>query len=835
MASDSLTASFGGEQIGRMNQPKFASPDSTEIVNKPISSAYQAFELFQRLQRDNQARANRNKLITDSYNGGTPFDQKRLDANAQGWRANFSTLVLATFVDRVTPRLTDAAHAMKYLTAAELPDSFIDAVNKTEKFRERTTEQIRSWNGWIDFVEQIATENVLYGYTAAVQMDHFEWRPQTFRQEDTLFDEQCPQLAEKVPVFCVKANYYIHEACAMIEDADTAERGGFNVANIKSAIEKAAPPYDSFVYNPRQLSDMVREGNLYYSFHRSSKMLETVHIFVKCYDGTVDHWWVNRNGAKRSNQGKNRPADRRPSRDTDPDEPQLEEDPYELAYFETVAEAMDDVITLFSFQAGNNRLFGSKGIGRLLYNISLAIEKARMSFIDAMYISGLLVGQAEEAIIGRLQPHVRSPFLIIPEGFQLLMQQFKVDIQNWVGLDMKLMNTAEIIAGAFMPQQQPINNNGQAVQTATQSSIDVVKEEEVKEGVMNRWWVQFTRAIGSIQRRIFSKTNLRAAMKQRKARLKAADTGKTLISGDLYDAMMEVDSDTSQQFLRAPDLGDADDASVETIIRLLDDGLSIQEIIIMAHEPATEFSSHTGRDDDMMFLQFYQLARGNPNFDQGKLDEQAANRMIGFKNTKEIFVPQPSQTSDIEAQRAQQMEWATMLGSGIGVQVSQRDPHMQHFQTLIPALADHLKIAAQMPPIQVPKDLLNGLKLGITHGEAHIQAMLQAGANERQLKPQILQQKDIEKMYGELNNRITQAEMQAAQMQMMAAQGAGIAGMAMPPGGAAAGPAGPSGPMGIPLGANAAHMGLNLGPAGMAGSTGAGGPPPIAMGGGGGQ
>jgi hypothetical protein len=27
--------------------------------------------------------------------------------------------------------------------------------------------------------------------------------------------------------------------------------------------------------------------------------------------------------------------------------------------------------------------------------------------------------------------------------------------------------------------------------------------------------------------------------------------------------------------------------------------------------------------------------------------------MIGFKNTKEIFVPQPSQTSDIEAQRAQ--------------------------------------------------------------------------------------------------------------------------------------------------------------------------------------
>jgi hypothetical protein len=697
---------------------------------------------------------------------------------------------------------------MKYLTASELPDSFIDSTNKTQKFRERTTEQIRSWNGWIDYVEQVATENVLYGYTGAVQMDEYEWRPQTFRQEDLLFDEQTPQLAEKVPVFVIKANYYIHEAVAIIEDAEAAEEAGYHIANIKAAIEKAAPPYDSFVYNPRQLSDMVREGNLYYSFHRSSKMIETAHVFVKCYDNTVDHWWVNRNGSKRSNQSKNRPQERttRPAFDPTGDQPRpMEEDPYELFYGEAVSVAMDDVITLFSFQAGNNRLFGSKGIGRLLYNISMALEKTRMAFVDAMWISGMLVGQAEEAIIGRLQPHIRSPFMIIPEGFALMTQQFKVDINNWLGLDQKLVNTAEIIAGAFMPDQQQISNNGQQIQTATKESIDVVKEEEVKQGVMNRWWTQFTKGISSIQRRMYSKVNLRAAMQQRKARLKAADTGKTMINRELYDAMMEVDSETDKAFVRAPDLGQADQASVETVIELLDDGLSIQEIIILAHEPATEFTSHAGRDDDMMFLQFYQMAKNNPNFDQSRLDEQAGNRLIGFKATKELFVPQPSQTSDIEAQRAQQLEWTTMLG-GIGVQVSQRDPHMQHFQTLVPAVADHLKIAAQMPPIQVPKDLMQACKLGVTHCEAHIQAMMQQGANKRQLKPQILQLKDLEKMHNEMVQKVTQAEMQAQQMQMMGQQNAGLAGMASggPPGG---GPPGIHGPMGIPMGGNAAGMG----------------------------
>jgi hypothetical protein len=745
--------------------------------------------------------------------------------------------VLATFVDRVTPRLTDAVHAMKYLTASQLPDSFVDATNKSQKFKERTTEQIRSWNGWIDYVEQVATENVLYGYTGAIQMDEYEWRPQTFRQEDLLFDEQTPQLAEKVPVFVVKANYYIHEAVAIIEDAQAAEEAGYNVKNIQAAIEKAAPPYDSFVYNPRQLSDMVREGNLYYSFHRSSKMIETAHVFVKAYDNTVDHWWVNRNGSKNSNRGSGagkKPQARVP-RGQDDDElaPTYEEDPYELFYGEAVAVAMDDVITLFSFQSGNNRLFGSKGIGRLLYNISLALEKTRMAFVDAMWISGMLVGQAEEAIIGRLQPHIRSPFMIIPEGFALATQQFRVDINNWLGLDQKLLNTAEIIAGAFLPDQQQISNNGQQIQTATKESIDVVKEEEVKQGMMNRWWVQFTKGVSSMQRRIYSKTNLRAAMTQRKARLKAADTGKTMINRDLYDAMYEVDPDTSIQFVRAPDLGEADQASVQTIMNLLDDGLSIQEIIILAHEPATEFTSHAGRDDDMMFLQFYQMAKNNPNFDQSRLDEQAGNRLIGFKNCKELFVPQPSQTSDIEAQRAQQLEWTTMLG-GIGVQVSQRDPHMQHFQTLVPAVADHLKIGMQMPPVQVPKDLLQACKLGVTHAEAHIQAMMQQGANKRQLKPQILQLKDLEKMHNELNTKVTQAEMQAAQMQMMAQQNGGLAGMAMagggaggPPGGA---PPGLHGPMGIPMGGNAAIPGLGGGGGGGNGQMAA-----AMAGGGGGQ
>ena len=82
-----------------------------------------------------------------------------------------------------------------------------------------------------------------------------------------------------------------------------------------------------------------------------------------------------------------------------------------------------------------------------------------MAYIDAMWMAGMLIGQAEEAIIARLQPHIRSPFLVIPEGFNLIHQpQFRVDGQAWAMLDMRQTSTAEIIAGAFLPTPPAIKS-----------------------------------------------------------------------------------------------------------------------------------------------------------------------------------------------------------------------------------------------------------------------------------------------------------------------------------------------------------------------------------------
>src|SRR5215475_6507580 len=150
---------------GQFNTPELNAQGHPK--NKPIESAMQAYQLYLRFKKQNRARANRNKIIADVYNGMSPYDQKELEDQNQGWRSNMSTQFLSSIVDRVTPRFTQAVHDIKYLTAAELPDSYDDYVNKSEMFQWKTTEVIRKWPGWTDFVQRVSTEDVLMGYTAA--------------------------------------------------------------------------------------------------------------------------------------------------------------------------------------------------------------------------------------------------------------------------------------------------------------------------------------------------------------------------------------------------------------------------------------------------------------------------------------------------------------------------------------------------------------------------------------------------------------------------------------------------------------------------------------------
>lgn len=737
--------------MGTFNSPKL--DERGRPKNKPISNAMQAYQVYWRFRKQNMVRANRNLEIANVYNGKPPYDQKELEDNGQGWRSNISTQVLSSIVDRVTPRFQEAVHDVKYLTASELSDEYDDYINKTDLFQAKTTELIRHWPSWTDFVQRLVTEDVLQGYTSAFNIDEHNWRPRTFRQEDVYFDEQTSQDVHRLDCVCVCQDFYIHELVSLLEEPETSEKAGFNIENLKSAIEHAMPPKEDLPTDPRQLADMARDGSLFFSWHKASKMVQTVHVFVRTYEGGIDHWWVNRNS---SIIGK------------DAATPLTQDTPSggeELFYGEEVAEDFEDLITLFTFQSGNDRLFGSKGLGRLLVNICIAIERERNLYFDQHYIAGLLIGEAEEKDIPYLQPKVLAPFLILPKGLELLAQQMQFNPEVFEILDNKLEGVAEVIAGTFMPEQ--VQSNGQMSQTATEATIDATKEEEIRQGILNRFWNQFTHLISQMQRRIYSPLNIKAALAYVEARDLAAVNGLKLVDAKMMNRLLKIDPAADERYTASPELGRADEDAMMTIVELLDGGLLPEEILLLAYSPASEYNTNVGAIEDSKLVQFALQAQGNPYWDQAKLNFEAGASVIGYRRAKDLFVGDPAMSTNLEQQRQQYSEWTDMT-QGQAMPVSDRDDHIQHLQALNQKTMSSLNTMRSLPPQMIPEGDLNTMKLGLMHGEAHAQAESKKPSSSsagparskrtKQLQPLVQELKQASKIFEQILDERSKAQ-----------------------------------------------------------------------------
>ena len=753
--------------VGSFNAPDIT--DAGRIRNRPISNALQAFAIYQRFERENLHRAIRNAQIARQFNGEHPYDQSKLNAAGQGWRSNWSTMPFVNTVDRVKPRFTKAISDQKSLTNSVLPQTFPDSSEKSDIFQELITKCIRQWPGWQDFIDQVATENLIYGSAGAVHLSQFDWRARTFRQEELLFDDNSPLHSERLECFVVKVDYYIHEVLDLIDNPEISEDLGYNVENIISAVRFAMPPRDSFVYNPRKLADMVRDGTMYYSRQKNARMIMTAHVFVKNYEGTIDHWWINRSTLGRGQQDAGADNVDKPDSNDDSDQGPGHEG-IQLLFCEAYAESMGDVITLFSFEPGNGKIHGSKGMGRKLYNVSLALDKLRNTMLDNIYLSSLIMGTMDSAKIAAMQPVVRSPFLQMPDGFVLAEQpQLQVNMQAFEFANNQLQSLLDQVAGTFMPDQYQATTGSHVTDTtATEASLDAAREDEIKQGVLNRWWSQMQQCVQAMQRRICSKENIQAALEFKEAKDEAIEEGKKLTSADVIEAVAAFNPELEETFVQEPDLMNADLEAVKTIVELMEHGLTSEEIYVLSREPSTDFTANVGAAEDQRIIQFAQAVEANPQFaayfNQEKLAKMSASAAIGAQKTDELFEPMPQETTNVAADRQQKLEFGAMVG-GEQMPVDPRDPHEVHLQTLGVKLAHWFETAMKMPPLAVPHEYLTAAKLSIEHEGDHIQKMLELGASQQSLKKEMETYREHEKALQELADRMQRAQMIQEQMQ----------------------------------------------------------------------
>lgn len=685
------TTELGGVGDTKANSPKLDSEGKP--TQRAITSAKQAFSIAKGLKdaavQDQRSRINVAAIIAAKYNGEAPFPPAELAASGEAWRNNFSTQYLASVIDRVKPQLLDPLHKTDLLTHSALPPEMDGAAVKSRKFCEVTTKVIRRWSGWSDFCSGLIQELVCYGVATPAWISHkTEWRPHLWRFEESFFPEGTGQHASNVVYAVFKQEIPLNEFVNLLNNKAAAVKAGYNWENcIKAANQMAASSTDSTEETALDQQDRLREtGNLANTYAAAKvSTVDVYHVAVVDYTKEVDLWTV------------------------------LQTDGMELRNVQGLHNSSEDTTTLFTFQSGNSKLYGSKGLGRLLVNLHIAIERGRCLAFDQMYLAGLpILKTPDRKNAAKLSATVRHPFIWVDQDAELLEEMITFNAETFAAMDQKLTTIADSIAGAFIPP----NLTEKGANTKIEAAQNAEREIAVKAGVVGRFLRQAGDLVSTVQRKIYGPLNLREGKRAYDAKKAKQASGIKIVVQKVWKIISKALRPEEIKMTEPQNIPPvADEDAVSAVIELLEAGLTIEEIATLALMPSANTTADEGAEKDGKTLEFITANRTNPHIDQRKASEMEANIVLGEDRAKQLITPLDDPNVKAIAVRQQIIELGEML-AGEMMPVSGTDAHDIHLRVLAERYPPLRDSALQSPT----QELLTTTKLLIKHQADHINA-----------------------------------------------------------------------------------------------------------------
>lgn len=704
-------------------------PQTMEVQMRAIRDGKQAWDVFTYLFQNNNNRTRVNAEIVSIYNGRQPKDPEQLRADSRDWESNFPTLFLAGIVDRVVPNLVNAIDSSRYLTQAKLkfkkddPEQVKEYTQKTSFFRDLFTDTLRDWTEWRNFVYSLSVEIILIGYGFVVWTDEDDPFPTFVRQDKIGLPEGTPQYSKGVQVFAYKQPLLIHEFVDIIKDHKSASDQGWDMENCVLTANESLPNVsasDKSEDEVRSFQDIIREGNPGASYTEGAKIVNLGHLFaVEPKTGKISHFIVDRNNSGR-------------------------------VLYERLDrfDSMNDVIQLFTLEPGNGKVHGSKGLGRMLSNYSVAVDAATNDAVDQVRVGGNVIARTDSKGAIESQIRVRKPFIIVNSEMKLEQIKLESNPKAFVELYSQLAKMAETSAGAYIPNLITSEDGSGRDKTAREATIDYTREVQSKTAFVTRFRGQFGDALQPVQKRLCKKNPIDKVAKEFQKRLKE--------EGDFTDKQ-------------------------------------IQEI---SESPVSELAQDLSSIEAQQKVAIYDKYIGNPFIDQKKTLMAAVIAMSDPDFAMEIILPDGiDPTLEVEQVRQQIIENAAIM-SGESVPVSPRDADEVHVKFIIQEMqAAFPKIMQKLDTLHQQPEILDHIHAGMIHGEAHVQQMKAKKADPKIIDQaeQFFQQVDkvligfakkLQEDQAAQHQAIQEHQQQAAQQMMQGgqpeAEGAAEAGAPIP-------------------------------------------------------
>jgi hypothetical protein len=555
------------------------------------------------------ANVNRNIVynrISAKYSAERPFNQSKLEAEGLGWKQNFTTKPLPMMVEKVAPRFAEAIQGMKHLTDASLDTKWLQSREKTEYFRTEFTSLCRNHPEWRTLIDDISLENSLFGHNVCAWLDEFGWFPYSFKHDEAFLTDGTKQVVSNAQIVVLKETYLPHELYKHIEDSESAKAAGWNIENCIKAINAASPAQlrQELLGSANTQSwyvNAVRELTVGASYMAGASVITVYSLLVREVNGKVSHY---RLGGL----------------------PELDEIFSRDDRFENTTECL----AFYTYQKGNGTMHGSKGLGRDIYELAGAIDRARNEVVDRAILSGKTLIQGDPRNLHKFRMSIVGAACIIPAGWTVLSEKIDGNIEPFLKLDAYFSMLADQLVGSVSVPQLP---QGEAYRSPAAWNLMAMREEENRDSKIVRFLEQFKLMLTTMQRR-------------------------------------SCDPDTNE--------ADAKEFQKRLLTRM-----SREEITELSEQTVAETIADLTPMQRQMVVSIAQEKAGNPLYNHRQLEVEDLTSRVDEEFAKRVLLPDQDPTMTAEQTRTQQFELA-LITSGQAVPVSPRDDHLTHLGVLMP-------------------------------------------------------------------------------------------------------------------------------------------------------
>lgn len=481
-----------------INSPEFNESGKNKI--KSISSASQALQIATKLANNDMDRDIRRARVLSAFNGSAPYCDSDLTNRAQGYRYNVSFGFMEGAIGRAVVPYNELSINIADLTQiqANLNDEKLGIVQgEFGKIMDK-------WGKWPKFISRLNQDLVLNGYNVGIFPSDYDPFPIFIEQKNGYVDEGVANDVNDLELFAWKKSYMLHELYLKISDPDIAKKAGWNVDNVRNALESAMPEDPTRVGSTQSgqwtATESAIRGASLFTAMVGAKMVNTFHVFAAELDGKVSHWIVLDNGRADSSDD-------------------AKQGGIELFKKEERFDSMRDFLVYFDLETGDGTWHGSKGVGQRVFNTHKANDKMINSALDTTFTAGLVMLQPGDQLQQEeLQLTVLGPFAVIPNGVLVNPEVLPNVAPTFFQMQSLLSGTSEQRVGDVVPTNQALLSNQSS--TATEARIRAGRQELITKGNLKRYVDPLSQIISIIVRRLLKKDSPNPYAKEFQSELK---------------------------------------------------------------------------------------------------------------------------------------------------------------------------------------------------------------------------------------------------------------------------------------------------------------------------